>query len=113
MWWKKKDKNENQDKYAALKIALQIAVRRMVGESIQNSKEGQILALVCAGIRAADGEQYDDVVVEIMDQYTDEFKKDPLLKQDIKDILSLMGLGDTPVDIPKVDAVLDTVCALV
>ena len=112
MFWKNKDKKET-DQYAAIKIALEIAVRRMVGESIQNSKEGQILALICAGIRSADGEQYDDVVVEIMDQYTDEFEKDPLLKQDIKSILRLMGLGDTPVDIPKVDAVLDTVCALV
>ena len=113
MWWKKKDKNENADQYAALKVALKIAVRRIVGESLQNSKEGQILALVCAGIRAAEGDQYDDVVVEVMDQYTDEFEKDPMLKQDITDILQLMGLGDVPVDIPKVDAVLDTVCKLV
>ena len=112
MFWKK-DKEENPDQYAAIKVALEIAVRRMVGVSIQNSKEGQILALICAGVRAAEGDQYDDVVVEVMDEYTDWFEEDPLLKADIKSILQLMGLGDVPVDIPKVDAVLDTVCALV
>lgn len=111
MWWK--DKKEPKDEYAALKVALEIAVRRMVGESLQTSKEGQILALICAGIRASEGDQYDDVVVEIMDQYTDEFEKDPLLKHDIKSILTLMGLGSDPVDVMKVDAVLDTVCKLV
>lgn len=112
MWWK--DKEEQTDKYAAIKVALKMAVRRIVGEGLQNSKEGQILALICAGIRAADsGDQYDDVVVEVMDQYSDEFEKDPLLKQDIKDILTLMGLGTVPVQVEKVDAVLDTVCALV
>lgn len=112
MWWKDKD-DKPKDEYAAIKVALEIAVRRMIGESLQNSKEGQILALICAGIRAADGEQYDDVVLEVMDQYTDEFEKDPLLKQDIKSILTLMGLGSDPVDVKKVDAVLGTVCALV
>lgn len=112
MWWK--DKEEPKDEYAALKVALKIAVRRLVGESLQDSKEGQILALICAGIRAAEnGEQYDDIVVEVMDQYSDEFEKDPMLKQDIKDILTLMGLGSVPVDVKKVDAVLGTVCALV
>ena len=114
MWWKKdKTEEEKADQYAAIKIALKLAIRRIVGESIQNSKEGQILALVCAGIRAAKADQYDDVVIEVMDQYTDEFEKDPMLKQDIKDILQLMGLGELKVDVPKVDAVLDTVCSLV
>ena len=112
MWWKDKD-DKPKDEYAALKVALSMAVRRIVGSNLQNSKEGQILALVCAGVRAATGDQYDDVVVEVLDQYTDEFEKDPMLKQDIKDILFLMGLGEVNVDIPKVDAVLDTVCKLV
>lgn len=111
MWWKKDE--TDTDEYAAVKIALKIAVRRLVGVGVQNSKAGQILALICAGVRAVDGEQYDDVVVDVLDQYVTDFDDDPMLKADIKDILLLMGLGEVNVDIPKVDAVLDTVCSLV
>jgi hypothetical protein len=36
-----------------------------------------------------------------------------MLKQDIIDILTLMGLGDVNVNVEKVDAVLGTVCSMV
>jgi hypothetical protein len=112
MFWKK-DEEQEKDQYAALKVALKIALRRIAGEEIKKTKEGEILALVCQGLTAATGDQYDDVVANVMDQYTDAFKNDPMLKQDITDILQLMGLGDKDVDIPKVDAVMGTVCSLV
>lgn len=114
MFWKKDQTDEEKkDQYAALKIALKIAIRRIAGEELKKTKEGQILALVCAGLTAASGDQYDDVVAEVMDQYTDWFDEDPMLKQDIADILALMGLSDVDVDIQKVDAVMGTVCSLV
>lgn len=112
MFWKK-DEEQEKDQYAALKIALKIALRRIAGEQIKQTKEGQILAMICAALTEAEGDQYDDVVVEVMDQYTEWFKEDPMLKQDITDILQLMGLGDMNVDIEKVDAVKGTVCSLV
>ena len=114
MFWKKdQTEEEKKDQYAALKVALKIALRRIAGEEIKKTKEGQILAMICVGLSGAKGDQYDDVVADVMDQYTDWFEEDPMLKQDIADILTLMGLGDIDVDIQKVDAVMGTVCSLV
>lgn len=113
MFWKK-DNDDKTDEYAALKVALKIAIRRIAGEELKKTKEGQILATLCVAIRAAStGEDYDEAVVAVMDQYTNWFEEDPMLKQDIADILTLMGLSDVDVDVKKVDAVLGTVCSLV
>jgi len=113
MFWKK-DKEETDDKYEVLKLALKMALRRIAGTEIKKTKEGQILALICESVRSAEsGDLYDEAVAKVMDQFSDEFEKDPMLKQDIIDILTLMGLGDINVDVEKVDAVLDTVCLMV
>lgn len=113
MFWKK-DKEENEDQYAVLKVALKMALRRIAGAEIKQTKEGEILALICEGLgKAGSGDLYDEAVAKVMDQYSDVFENDPMLKQDITDILQLMGLGDIDVDVEKVDAVMSTVCSMV
>lgn len=112
MWWK--DDDEDQDQYAALKIALKIAARRLLAEQYPEAEAAmKILTKLCVGINDAEGDTYDDVVVAILDEYTDVFEDDPMLKADISDILTLMGLGDMNVEVEKVDALITVVCDLV
>ena len=99
--------SKKEDSYAAAKIAVKIAVRHLLA-----SKPDILVALntICSFQEEAD---LSSVASDVMDQHTDLFVKDPLLRDDLLDILSLLGLTAPTIDLPKSKALMAVICAMV
>ena len=99
--------SKKEDPMAVAKIALKIAVRHLLA-----SKPEILVALttICSFQEEAD---LSSVASDVMDQHTDLFVKDPLLRNDLLDILSLLGLTAPTIDVPKSKALMAVICAMV
>lgn len=107
----------NSAKTAAKSVAgtaLKITARHLIASK---PEAGLILTTVCAlakaGAEAEDTQSLGGIATRIAEQYTDIFENDPTLRDDVADILDLMGLAADAVDLSAVTCLADTLCAVV
>ena len=99
--------SKKEDSYEAAKVALKIAARRYLA-----AQPGIIAAIhvICSFQEETD---FSGIAAEILDKNTDLFKKDPLLKADVIDLLDLLGLNSVTIEVPKVKALMKVLCGMV
>jgi len=100
-------KKDKEDKYAEAKVILKIAARRVLASYPAASA---IINLICAYREETD---LSGVATTVLEKNTDLFDKDPLLKEDIKDVLTLTGLHASDIEVPKAQALIGVLCSLV
>lgn len=100
-------KKEKLDKYGAQKAVLRIAARRLLAA---NPEAAIVLKSVCL---LQNKGHISDLVDLVEQNNASIFQKDPMLKEDIKDILVLLGLDEISPDIIKFKALIPVVCDLV
>ena len=98
---------KKEDAYAAARVALKIAARRYM-----SANPGIIDAInvICSFQEEAD---FSGIAIQILDKNTDLFKKDPLLKADVVDLLDLLGLQSATIEVPRVKALMGVLCGMV
>ena len=100
-------KKGKTDALEVAKVALKIAARHLLA-----SKPDAALAIaaICAFQQEND---MSGVAVDVMAKNTDLFSKDPLLKNDVEDLMGLIGLNLPDVDVPKAHALMAVLCSMV
>ena len=98
---------KKEDAYAVAKVALKIAVRHAL------AAKPEIVGAFHVICSFAEEPDLTNAAVEIIDKNQDIFSKDPLLKADVLDIIDLMGLNAPTIDMPKVKALMSTLCGMV
>ena len=99
--------SKKEDAYAAAKVALKIAVRHLL------AAKPEVIAAIHVICSFAEEPDLSGVAVEVLAKNSDLFTKDPLLKADVLDIIDLMGLNATTIEVPKVKALMGVLCGMV
>lgn len=107
-------KNSKSAAKTIAQTALRIAARHLIAAK---PEAGLILTTVCAlvtaGADASETDALDAIAGKIAEKYSGVFEKDPALKDDVADILGLMGIGDAAADVNQVASLAKTLCEVV
>lgn len=100
-------KTENQDKLALAKIGIRVAARHLIAAK----PEAQlILGVICS--MAGNGD-LSTVATDVIGAHTEILEKDPTLKADIEDILTLLGLRAKEIDLDKAGELISFLCSVI
>jgi len=99
-------KKDKLDPYSKHKAILRIAARATLRNYPQASA---VYATICSFQQSTDLSGLAD---EVLKKHDTLFLKDPLLEQDVRDVLTLVGLNELTIDVPKARALISVLCVL-